>query len=249
MLTINSRGGKPREMIRSTRRQKEGTKHTAIALCVTATEASGTGTHMEVYTEPTSTIRQMKEMISEQMVHADVPEAQTAVDFIGLCHRGRILNDEFPVGVYHFKDGDTVYLRIAGFGRGGQANCFPFCTEPTPEPQAMTITEIKDSLREAGIFKRALTFEQLVELSEMHNQKETRPARLTDALFAASCSKDFHSRRKVCEVNRKVKEHKAWMRQHGHRSSSGSKSAPELDIASELDTLDMEVSSARVSSA
>ena len=79
----------------------------------------------------------------------------------------------------------------------------------------MTMKEIKDTLRQTGIFRRALTFEQLVEVLSVHQQKVTRAERLTDSLVAASCSRDFHARRKVCEVKRKEVEHKNFLRQHG----------------------------------
>lgn len=161
---IGAKGGRPRKTVRSHRRKKEGEQDTSIKLCVMATEAAGTGTSVELHVDPTkTTIRQLKEMMSEQMSHAEVPEASISVDFIGLCHRGRMLKDDFLVGVYHLKEGDEVFLRIKGFGRSGQADRFPFCTEPTPEPEAMTLNEIKTALREGSIFRRALTFEQLVE--------------------------------------------------------------------------------------
>ena len=66
----------------------------------------------------------------------------------------------------------------------------------------MTTAEIKTELKRLGLFRPGLTFQQLVEILEMHRRKASRPARLTQACEDASVAKSFHVRRKLAEIDR-----------------------------------------------
>ena len=66
----------------------------------------------------------------------------------------------------------------------------------------MSMAEIKAQLKAVGAFRPALTFEQLVECLRVHQQKVSRPSRLTKACVEASCAKSLHVRRKLAEVAR-----------------------------------------------
>jgi hypothetical protein len=174
----------------------------SIKLIIEATESSNTGTRVEMYvdTHDGSDVRALKQRVLDQMHYAEVPEMVVGVDQLGFCFRGRMMRDDFPLMSYHPEDSQVIFLRIEGFRNKGYAEKFPFCSEPKPEFEAMTLEEIKQELRDRGVFKRAMTHEQLVELCKNDEQKSTRPERLTGSLIAASVSRDFHARRKITEA-------------------------------------------------
>jgi hypothetical protein len=174
----------------------------SIKLVIEATEAANTGTRVEMYVDINdgSNVGALKQRVSDQMQYAEVPEMIVPVHKLGFCFRGRMMRDEFPLMSYHPEDDQIIFLRIGGYQGKGHADRFPFCSEPKPEFEAMTLDEIKQELRDRGVYKRAMTHEQLVELCRNDEQKSTRPLRLTQSLIGASVSRDFHARRKITEA-------------------------------------------------
>lgn len=173
-----------------------------VRVMVKATTASGTGTSLRVRADSTMTVQTLKALVQEQFEHSEVPEAEVQLSGWRFQHNGRLLNDNFPLFSYHPKDKDVLYLRVQGDLSGGFADRFPWQSEPTPEPEAMSMAEIKAELKAVGAFRPALTFEQLVECLRVHQQKVSRPSRLTKACAEASCAKSLHVRRKLAEVAR-----------------------------------------------
>ena len=180
---------------------------------VKATAASGTGTSLRVQTDSTMTVQALKELVFEQFQHSEVPEAEVPISSWSFQLKGRLLKDEFPLFSYHPKNKDVLFLRVQGDLHGGFANCFPWQTEPVPEPEAMSTAEIKAQLKAVGAFRPALTFDQLVECLQVHQQRATRSSRLTKACAEALCAKSLHVRRKLTEVARTGKHEgsKRWI--------------------------------------
>jgi len=173
-----------------------------VLVFVKATEASGTGTSLRVHANSTMTVMMLRQLVQEQFEHSEVPECRSSLSSWKFQLKGRILNDDFPLFSYHPQERSVLYLRVQGDLGSGFADRFPWQSEPEPEPEAMSAAEIKAKLKKMGAFRPALTFDQLVECLRVHQQKQSRPQRLTQACIEASCAKSLHVRRKLAEVER-----------------------------------------------
>ena len=175
-----------------------------IHVIVRATEASGTGTLIKIdvpaAANDSMTVAQLKDVIHEAMEHSEVAEAELGKDAWGLQLYGRALNEAFPLAAYHPQNGDVLYLRLHPGQHDSEGH--PINIEEKPEAAARYTKDLKADLKAVGAFRPGLTFLQLVECWRHHQQKVTRPERLTEAVATAACHSSVQVRRCLGKIER-----------------------------------------------